>query len=137
MRKSKLLPAAGICLAAVVGGILLFTRMAGQKPFKGLEPGDITSAFVRLSPPDRTVQITDLEELASYLDAVVIYHEDNSYTQYAGQAVTFAITLADGTQTEIMAYNPFLVIDGVGYKTQYGPCEALNAYANRLLDKNL
>lgn len=34
--------------------------------------------------------------------------------------------MADGTQTEVMVYNPFLVIDGVGYKTKYEPCEALN-----------
>ena len=34
-----------------------------------------------------------------------------------------------------MEYNPFLVIDGVGYKTKYEPCEALNHYANRLLEE--
>ena len=34
----------------------------------------------------------------------------------------------DGTQTDIMAYNPFIVIDGIGYKTKYEPCEALNSY---------
>lgn len=41
--------------------------------------------------------------------------------------------MADGTQTNMMAYNPFFVIDGVGYRTEYEPCEALNAYANGLL----
>ena len=43
--------------------------------------------------------------------------------------------MTDGTQTSIMAYNPFLVIDGVGYKTEYGPCEKLNDYANKLLKR--
>ena len=43
--------------------------------------------------------------------------------------------MTDGTQTSIMAYNPFLVIDGIGYKTKYEPCEALNSYANRLLNE--
>ena len=42
--------------------------------------------------------------------------------------------MTDGTQTEVMAYNPFLVIDGIGYKTKYEPCEALNSYANQLLN---
>ncbi len=41
--------------------------------------------------------------------------------------------MADGTETEITACNPFLVIDGAGYRTKYAPCEALNSYANRLL----
>ena len=31
-------------------------------------------------------------------------------------------------------YNPFLIIDGVGYKTKYEPCQALNSYANELLN---
>ncbi len=43
--------------------------------------------------------------------------------------------MADGTPTEIMEYNPFFVIDGVGYKTEYEPCEALNRYANGLLNE--
>ena len=38
-------------------------------------------------------------------------------------------------KTDIMAYNPFLVIDGIGYRTKYEPCQMLNSYANRLLDK--
>ena len=74
--------------------------------------------------------------MTKILNAVVLYKKDNSYTKYSGQAVTFALTMADGTQTEIMAYNPFLVIDGVGYRTKYEPCEALNNYANKLLHEN-
>lgn len=74
------------------------------------------------------------KELVEYLKDVVIYKKDNSYTEYAGQGVTFTLTMSDGTQTQIMAYNPFLVIDGVGCRTKYEPCEALNNYANRLLD---
>ena len=66
---------------------------------------------------------------------MVIYQKDDSYTEYAGQGVTYTLTMTDGTQTTVMAYNPFLVIDGVGYRTKYQPCEALNGYANRLLQE--
>ncbi len=137
MKKNKLFSIAGICLSALIGGILIFAYAAGQRPFKDLEPEEVVSASVRLLPPDKTVQITELEKLLDYLDAVVIYNKDDSYTEYAGQAVTVTITLADGTQTDIMAYNPFLVIDGVGYRTKYGPCEALSAYANGLMKDRL
>ena len=41
--------------------------------------------------------------------------------------------MTDGSTTDVMAYNPFLVIDGVGYRTKYEPCEALSRYANQLL----
>ena len=102
-----------------------------------MEPSEIVSATVRLTPPDTTIQIEEIEELTGYLNDVVIYNEDNSYTEYSGQGVIFTLKLSDGTQTEVMEYNPFFVIDGVGYKTKYEPCQALNAYANRLLNDKM
>ena len=112
--------------------IVLFSA---HRPFKDLEAADITSASVRLSPPDTTIQIVETEELVSYLNEVVIYNKDNSYTEYAGQAVIFTLSLADGSQVEIIAYNPFIIIDGIGYKCKYEPCEALNHYANELMTR--
>ena len=122
-------------LMAPVCILLLFTAAAlllamGKRPYKNLDAAQIASAKVRLSPPDKTVEIEDVSELACRLNDVVIYHQDNSYTEYAGQAAAFTLTMTDGTQTEITAYSPFLVIDGVGYKTRHEPCEALSRYAN-------
>lgn len=122
-----------ILILGVIGVVLFIVR--GKKPYKNLDTAQIASATVRLSPPDKTIQITDINELVKYLKDAVIYNKDNSYTEYSGQGVIFTLTMSDGMQTEIMAYNPFLVIDGVGYKTKYEPCEALNSYANRLLDE--
>lgn len=119
----------------LLSGIAIFVICSGEKPFNNLEPSEIVSAAVRLTPPDKTIQITEIEKLVDYLNDVVIYDKDNSYTEYSGQGVIFTLTMADDTQTEIMAYNPFLVIDGMGYKTAYEPCEALNQYANRLLNQ--
>ena len=107
---------------------------AGTKPYQDLTAADIASATVFLQPPDQTLQVEDTDRLAALLQDVVIYEEDNSYTEYAGQAVTIQLTMSDGTQTSITAYNPFLIIDGIGYRTEYEPCEALNRYANELLD---
>ncbi len=73
-----------------------------KKPYKNLDAAQIVSAKVSLTPPGKTVEIDDIHKLADYLNDVVIYNEDNSYTEYAGQAVVFTLTMADGTQTEIM-----------------------------------
>ncbi len=120
-------------ILCVVGMALLIGK--GKKPYKNLEASQIISATVRLTPPDKTIQIVEIQELVEYLEDVVIYKKDNSYIEYAGQGVTFTLTMSDSTQTQIMAYNPFLVIDGIGYKTKYEPCETLNNYANRLLNE--
>ena len=121
--------------ALVLAGIAGLTGCScvGIQPYRDLTAAEISSATVYLQPPDKTLQVDELDRLISLLQDVVIYGEDNSYTEYAGQAVTVQLTMCDGTQTNITAYNPFLVIDGVGYRTKYEPCEALNSYGNRLM----
>ena len=133
MKRGKCWLIALLSLVVIAGGILAASAMAGRRPYKNLTAADIQSATVHLTPPDATLEIPDTAELAEYLSQVVIYGRDDSYTEYAGQGVVFTLHLADGSTAEVMAYNPFLVIDGVGYRTKYEPCETLNNYANQLL----
>lgn len=107
----------------------------GQKPYKDLKNFDIVSATVTLSPPNKTIQINDIEKLVSLLNDIVVYEEDNSYGEYMGQGVLFTITMLDGSKQELQADNTFFVINGTGYKTKYRPCEKLTDYANELLDE--
>lgn len=134
MRKRAML-ISFICILSAIGIVMAAGAFSGRKPYKNLDSSKVVSATVQLTPPGKTIQITEMTELVNLLKDVVIYQEDNSYTEYCGQGVIFTLTMADGTQTSIMAYNPFLVIDGVGYKTKYEPCEALNQYANMLLEQ--
>lgn len=125
----------GIILMLVIFALIMVVVLFipwGRKPVKDLE---IASATVRLMPPDETIQIVNPEELEELLEDVVIYNRDDSFREYAGQAVTFAISMCDGSQMEITAYNPFVIIDGTGYRCKYEPCEQLNNYANELLNE--
>ena len=70
----------------------------GRKPFWNLNADDISTASVRLIPPDQAVPINDIMKLVNYLKNVVIYNKDNSYTEYDGQGVIFTLTMTDGTQ---------------------------------------
>ena len=117
---------AWLLAVACIGG-LVGCSSSGTRPYQDLTAQEVSSA-------DKTLPVEDIGELVALLNDVVIYNKDSSYTDCAGQAVTFTLTMTDGTQTSIMAYNPFLVIDGVGYRTEYEPCEALNNYANELLN---
>ena len=148
MRKKILWAAAGICAAAacalavwltagqVPGGRLASALPdAAAKPFADLEAADIAQATVTLSPPDLTVEIPDREELTELLRAVELREQDDSYIEYCGQGVTFTLRMADGSRVEATAFNPFFILDGTGYRTTYDPCEALNAYANGLLNQ--
>ena len=127
----------------LIGGVVLAVLLAlaagllawGRRPFRDLEAADIAAASVTLMPPDVTLELNteEIETLAGLLGDLRITRPDQSYTEYAGQAVQFAVTFADGTETVVTDYNPFLIIDGTGWRTAYEPCEALNSFANDLL----
>ena len=104
MRKKAIFTAA-VIIAVLTAGMLI---SRGKAPYKNLKAANIVSAAVYLSPPNKTVQITDaeIEELVSYLNEIVIYNEDNTYTDYCGQTVMFTLTMADGSQEKITACNP-------------------------------
>lgn len=133
MKKKVLITA--LCALLLAGGVLAKLYLIGSKPLRGLAAGEVTSATVELYPPDATLELTreEINELVPILNRVVTYQRDNSYGEYAGQAVIFTLTKTDGTQLRVQAYNPFIVIDGVGYRTKYGPCEELNQLGNDLL----
>ena len=92
MRSYKLLAAAALC-ALAAAALSLSAGGAGRRPFRDLEPSSIASATVTPSPPDQTLLLQDLGELTDYLREAIIYEEDNSYPDYAGQAGTFTLFL--------------------------------------------
>jgi hypothetical protein len=106
----------------------------GPMPFKDLSEHDIAAATVELYPPDTKVDLNtdEIRDLIAVLRTVEIYNRDDSYTEYVGQAVIYTLTKTDGTQEKIMELNPFIVINDIGYKTKYEPCEELNALGNTI-----
>ena len=78
MRKKVAITMAVAIIVLTAGVIIL----RGQMTYKDLKASDIVSATVYFFPPDKTVQITDVEELVSSLGEVTIYNEDHSYNDY-------------------------------------------------------
>ena len=52
-----------ICILLAVFTMIIFVFASGRKPYKDLEAAQIVSATVQLSPPDKTIQITETKEL--------------------------------------------------------------------------
>ena len=125
------------CLIVLMLILVLMVPSRGTKPFQDLAVSEISNVSVQLMPPDIALNLndTDIERLVSILHAAVIYNRDNSYGDYNGQAVIYTITKTDGTQIVVQAYNPFLIINGTGYKTKYEPCEELSRLGNEIMNK--
>ena len=136
MAKKKFIIAACILVFGILTILLLYTF--GTKPFAKLTANEVMSAELFIAPPDSTVTITDKEdiaELTDILNEIIIYQEDNSGREYAGQLVQATITLKKGETHTIGAYNPFLFLNGKCYRTKYEPCQKLNAFGNGILNE--
>ena len=124
-----------LLVVIILTAVFLIKPRLGSKPFQDLSVSEISKVSVELLPPDVTLDLNagQIEKLVQILHQVVIYKKDNSYSEYSGQAVIFTITRIDGSLLTINAYNPFLIIDRIGYQTKYEPCEDLNQLANQML----
>lgn len=128
-------------ILAVILIIIFFTinqKRVSEKILKDISVDDIESVEVTLLPPNVSYELNyeEIEELIEILHSVKIYNKDNSYKDYSGQNVTFTIVKNNNTTIKIMAYNPFIVIDGTGYKTEYEPCERLSSFGNKIGNLN-
>ncbi|MFA9380518.1 MAG: hypothetical protein ACERKO_05605 [Acetanaerobacterium sp.] len=126
--------AVGFLSAAVV--LLLFGLSFEKRPFAGMEAEDVVSAEMFVIPPEVTMPLEDatvITELVDTLKSLKVYGRNNSGRDYVGQLVRFTLTLRDGTVMSIGEYNPFIYINDICYKAEYGACQRLNALGNRLL----
>ena len=81
MRNSKFFILLAVIL--IIALSFAFSRR-GKQPFKDLTAEDISSAAVTLSPPDKTIQISDLEKFVSYLnDKMCIRDSDGPGEEYS------------------------------------------------------
>lgn len=125
------------CISYLLVGCKNKDSRLSEKSLAEIKTEDVSSFIVRLRPPDEEYTIADeqvIAELVDLLNDVIIYEEDNSFEDYNGQWVEYELTMTDGSSKTVAAYNPFIIIDGIGYKTEYEPCEKLNAFGNGLSD---
>ncbi len=117
--------------------ILIVINISGEKPLKDLKVKDIEKVEVFLQPPNIKKEVTDKEQiqkLVETLNRIVIYKKNNSWGNYNGQFVQYTITKKNGEIIKWGDYNPYIVLNGVGYKAKYQPCEELNALANKIIE---
>jgi hypothetical protein len=108
-----------------------------EYPFKSLKLEDVETVELLVQPPNTMTEIiesTQIQELIEVLHRVIIYEKDESWRDYNGQYVQYTIIKKSTENITIGAYNPFLIIDGIGYKTEYQPCEDLNNLANSIIN---
>jgi len=109
----------------------------GQKPFEDVTKEDIQEVKIHVVPPDVEKNLSEEEigQLVALLNEVVIYEEVDPES-LVGQTVQFDIIKTDGSKFIIQDLGLYFVIDKVYYKTLYEPIEALNEFANKVLNNS-
>jgi len=104
---------------------------------KNISTGKIQSVQLIANPPGKKTMLSDKEiiQFCRLLDNVVLNEKTGCYSDNTGQWIQFNITFQDGGKSWAAAYNPFFIIDGTGYNTDYKPCEEINVFANKVLQK--
>ena len=133
--KRKILTIAAIVLAVVLI-MTIGTWVIGRKPFKDLKADEIQSISVHLWPPNESMELTDAEikELVGLLQQVEIHHPTWMHHASGGQSNVMTITFQDGSVKEVNQFGSILIIDGLGYRAEYEPNEAINQFSNKLFN---
>lgn len=89
-------------------------------PYEYLSENAIRLATVQILPRNVLVNLNDdeIKELVAILRTVEADNRDDSHSEYGGESVIFTMMLADGTVATIAAFNPFIIMDGIGYRNE-------------------
>lgn len=133
--KRKILIVVAIVLTVVLI-VSIGLSVIGRRPFKNMKIEEIQSISIHLWPPNETMELSqdEIEELVGLLQQVKIYNPSWLHLASGGQSNIMTITYQDGTVQKVNEFGSTLIIDGQGYRAEYGPNEAINQFANKLFN---
>lgn len=132
MKKKIVIISSIFVLFVISASAFLFA--VDKKPFEDLQASEVASASVLLLPPNESIEIDNIDTLVGMLNNIELSSRTIGHKVSGGQSCVFTITKTDGNTQEINVFGSYVIIDGVGYKGTYLPCEELNQYANSLLE---
>lgn len=135
MKNGKKLLIVAVIILAIASGWLLFSA----RPFETINVDDIEEIKVYAIPPDEEVVLSEgeVESVVPLLQNLKT--SKPGYKIFAigmgGQTVRFTVQKSDGSTTEISNVgNVLIIIDGKSYQADYESAEALNEFANKVLE---
>lgn len=138
MKKGKKLPMMAAVLAVIIAVVLGYFLYSAQ-PFETLEADEIAEIRVYAIPPDAEVVLseTEIENAVSLLQDLKV--SKPGYGMFAiglgGQTVKITVQMTDRTAVEISNIgNVIITIDNKSYRADYATAEAINQFANKVLN---
>ena len=136
MKKGKKLPITIVfILTLVIVGLTYF--LYSDRPFKTITVKEIEEIKVYAIPPNEEVVLgkTEVEKIIPLLQNLKISKPGYKVFASGGQTVTVTIKKTDGSIIEISNFgNVQIIIDGRSFRADYESAEAINNFANKVLE---
>lgn len=136
MKKSKKLMIIGVVILAIVSAILGWL-LCSDRPFETITANEIEEIKVYAIPPDAEVVLSEaeVERVIPLLQNLKVSKPGYKVFALGGQTITITIKETDGTIIEISNVgNVQIIIDGRSYRADYESAEAINNFANKVLE---
>ena len=136
MKKSKRLPII-IVLIVVLTISVLSWFLYSARPFETITVNDIQEVKVYAIPPEEEVVLSEaeVERVVSLLQNLKISKPGYKVFALSGQTVRITVQKMDGSIIEISNVgNVQIIIDGISYRADYESAEAINNFANKVLE---
>ena len=136
MKKSKKLPIIIVLILTLVIGFLLYSTYS-EKPFKKIDVNEIEEIKVFAIPPQKEVVLSEdeVEKIIPLLQNLKTSKPGYKVPALAGQTVRITVQKTDGTIIEIFNVgNVQIIISGRSYRADYESAEAINNFANKILE---
>ena len=136
MKKSKKLMIIGVVILAIVSAIFGWL-LCSDRPFETITANEIEEIKVYAIPPDAEVVLSEaeVERVIPLLQNLKVSKPGYKVFALSGQTIKITIKETDGTIIEISNVgNVQIIIDGRSYRADYESAEAINNFANKVLE---
>lgn len=136
MKKGKKLLIIAVVILAIASAILGWL-LYSARPFETIGVNEIEEIKVYAIPPEEEVVLSEAEidRVVPLLQNLKISKPGYKAFAMGGQTVKLTVQKTDGTAIEISNIgNVLIIIDGKSYQADYESAEAINNFANKVLE---
>lgn len=136
MKKSKKLLIVAVVILAITSAILGWL-LYSARPFETMNVNEIEEIKVFAIPPEEEVVLSEaeVESIVPLLQNLRISKPGYKVFALSGQTVRITVQKMDGSIIEISNVgNVQIIIDGRSYRAEYESAEAINNFANKVLE---
>lgn len=136
MKKKSILVTIALIILIIAFFIINHYKL-DEKPFENLGVGEVKEITLNVTPSGKSMVITETNTIKKFTDIlnnIEIYEKDDSWKKYFGGFNEITVSMVNGENIKIVEFNPFLIINDVGYKTNYDVCEKLDELINNIID---